>query len=305
MPCLCPLDAWPAPPGATDRRPVFSAMRSYAGAKAFSIPCGQCVGCRLDKRQSWATRMMHEASLWDANSFVTWTIAPEHMPADQSLDVRTVQLAFKRLRKAAGSFRHATSGEYGEQFHRPHYHSAIFGEDFRRDRYPWKRSEGGILYRSPTAEKAWGLGHVYIAELTRESAGYVAGYIRKKLNGDRLETALQREGINPETGELRQWSVKRPFFITSRKPGIGAGWYERWASDCFPSDFLMVEGRRVAVPRYYLDKLAEGARAQIVAARRARAEVHRDNNTDRRLLVRHEVSELRAKRLLRALDMES
>lgn len=302
MSCLCPLDAWPAAPGSDDRRPVFSPTRSYQGAKAFSLPCGQCVGCRLDKRESWAVRILHEASLYDANCFVTWTYADEFLPADGSLSIAEVQKAFKRLRHEVGSCRNVTCGEYGSLNARPHYHSILFGHDFRSERYPWKRSEVGVLFRVPTLEKVWPYGHVLVGEVTRESAGYVAGYVRKKLNGERGAEALKRRVVDPATGEVREWKVAPEFFIMSRRPGIGAGWFERFKCDAFPSDFLIVDGKKVSVPRYYLAKLAELERAAIVAERKRKALKHADNNRDSRLLVRNEVGELKARRLVRSLD---
>lgn len=302
MPCLCPLDAWPAPPGAADRRPVFSATRSYSGAKSFSLPCGQCVGCRLDKREAWAVRIMHEASLYEANSFITWTYSDEHLPSDLSLSVDAIQRCFKRLRHELGFCRNVTSGEYGDLRQRPHYHSILFGHDFRGERYPWKRTEMGVLYRAPTLEKVWPYGHVLVGEVTRESAGYVAGYVRKKLTGEKLAESLLRRGVDPDTGAPREWKVAPEFFIMSRNPGIGAGWFERFKCDAFPSDFLVVDGKKVSVPRYYLNKLAELEREAVVAKRKRAALKHSDNNGDSRLLVRHEVATLKAKRLVRSLD---
>ena len=42
----------------------------------------------------------------------------------------------------------------------------------------------------------------------------------------------------------------------SRRPGIGHGWYERFASDVYPSDEVIIKGRSMRPPRYY-DKLYE------------------------------------------------
>jgi len=246
---------------------------------------------------------MHEASQHERNAFLTWTYADEHLPSDLSVSVRAVQLLFKRLRHEVGAVRHATCGEYGDQGGRPHYHSILFGEDFAADRFPWQRSPtGGLLYRSPTLERVWPFGHVLVGDVTRSSAGYVAGYVRKKLDGEDAEAALRRRSVDPETGEVREWRVAPPFFVTSRRPGIGAAWFDRFSGDAFPSDFLIVEGDRVPVPRYYLDKLTEAERLPIVARRRERARAHAAENLPARLMVRHESARLRARRFLRDLD---
>jgi len=41
------------------------------------IPCGQCVGCRLERSRRWAIRCTHEASLQDDN-FLTLTYNDEN-----------------------------------------------------------------------------------------------------------------------------------------------------------------------------------------------------------------------------------
>ncbi len=37
------------------------------------IPCGRCVGCRLERSRQWAVRCVHEASLYVNNCFVSLT----------------------------------------------------------------------------------------------------------------------------------------------------------------------------------------------------------------------------------------
>ena len=42
--------------------------------------------------------------------------------------------------------------------------------------------------------------------------------------------------------------------MMSRHPAIGGVWYDRFKSDVFPSDEMVVNGRRVTMPRYYLER---------------------------------------------------
>lgn len=46
------------------------------------VPCGQCIGCRLDYSRSWAARCMLEAKSYPKGScwFVTFTFDDEHLP---------------------------------------------------------------------------------------------------------------------------------------------------------------------------------------------------------------------------------
>lgn len=288
-----------------------------------------------------AVRAVHEAQMHSAQGrgscFVTFTFDDAHLPADRSLSVPFVQRFHYRLRQLIGPFRFLLSGEYGERDQRPHYHAIYFGHDFAQDRYPWKRSAGGLLYRSPTLESAWPYGHCLLADFTLGTGRYTAGYAVKKAAGDEDETRYSR--VNPETGEVYQ--VAREFLLASLRPGLGAEWFKAFKSDVFPADFLVVEGRRVPVPRYYLKLLAkdEAASAEAVrldrkagslAARvawqdprdnlarmtREEREAYRErhrvaapflsgDNGDSRLLVKHELAELRAKLLVRELDAES
>ena len=50
-----------------------------------TLPCGQCIGCRLEYSRQWAIRCMHEASMYDDNCFITLTYDNDHLPSDGSL----------------------------------------------------------------------------------------------------------------------------------------------------------------------------------------------------------------------------
>ena len=73
------------------------------------IPCGKCLGCRLDYSRTWADRMMLELDHSKKAIFVTLTYNEEHVPVLEADDEgnffgytlfkRDLQLFFKRLRK--------------------------------------------------------------------------------------------------------------------------------------------------------------------------------------------------------------
>ena len=53
------------------------------------------------------------------------------------------------------------------------------------------------------------------------------------------------------------YSGRKPEYTTmSRRPGIGAGWFDKYKSDVFPSDEVILKGKRFKPPRYY-DRLFE------------------------------------------------
>ena len=80
MSCFKPLLAEQLPGGEI----VFystSAGSEWTGAgKSILLPCGQCIGCRLDRSRAWAMRCIHEASLHDENCFITLTYNAENLP---------------------------------------------------------------------------------------------------------------------------------------------------------------------------------------------------------------------------------
>lgn len=272
------------------------------------IPCGQCMGCRLDRAGDWATRIAHEAQLHQANSFLTLTYSEQHLPEDLSLSVRHVQLFMKRLRRSLEpeQIRFFGCGEYGDKFKRPHYHLIIFGWDFP-DKFPWRKTGSGyVVYRSPKLEQIWPFGHVEIGTVTTQSAGYVARYVTKKVHGDDevAKAAYMREKVDPDTGEIRKWSVMKEFVVMSRKPGIGSGWFEQFACDAFPSDFVVIDGMRRRVPRYYTKKLLEEQQRKVKQQRRERAALHPEEQTDSRLITKHESRAIAARLLVRKMDEE-
>lgn len=298
------MDVWPAAP--PRRGIVFSPTRSYTGAKAFSVPCGQCMACRLSRAQDWSTRLAHEASRHDFNAFLTLTFADDHLPSDWSVRVRDVQLFMKRLRKSLGDkpVRFFACGEYGDRYLRPHYHLVLFGHDFP-DKTPWRRSSSGfVLYRSAHLEKLWPYGLSEIGSVTTQSAGYVARYVTKKQTGPAAADTYFR--VHPTTGF--PWSVRPEFVCMSTRPGIGSDWYQEFNADCFPSDFVIVDGQKKPIPRYYAKKLeASSPRAHLAvkADRKEAAAQHTDEQTTRRLLTKRDSQDLRAARLTRTMDNDT
>lgn len=255
----------------------------------------------MNHAQQWSTRIIHEASLHEANSFLTLTYEDNKLPSDQGLSKREFQLFMKRLRRALepSTVRFFGCGEYGGETKRPHYHLIVFGEDFARDRYVWaKNKHGQLLYRSPFAEVIWDLGYVWIGAVTPESAGYVARYALKKAQSYHSEDYTR---IDAETGEVV--SVEPEFLLMSRRPGIGSGWWDKFQSDAFPSDFVIIGGRKVPVPAYYRKKLAGSSDGLVPATldidrkRAAYAARHSRDNTTERRLVKDELAHLRARQL--------
>ena len=298
MSCVNPLKAYQC----FDKTIVFDEVRKHDIVRSLSLPCGQCIGCRLERSRQWAMRCMHEAQLHSVNCFITLTYDDTHLPGDKSLAYPDFQKFIKRLRKQLGAtkIRYYMAGEYGENFGRPHFHACIFGYDFH-DKKLWKRTPAGSkLYRSENLEKLWPFGYSSVGDVNFESAAYVARYIMKKITGKK--SSEHYEEINDETGEI----VKRvpEFNKMSLKPGIGAEWYKKFKSDVYPHDYVVVRGKKMKPPKAY-DKMYKKTNPfeydELLYKRENNAKFNPDNHDPKRLDAKRQILESRLSLLKRNL----
>lgn len=281
--CVSPIRGYRGPGG----RVSFSPKGSFYDLHT-EVACGQCIECRLERSRQWATRIVHEASLHDANSFITLTYSDLDLPSDGSLDVRDWQLFAKRLRKRVGPFRYFHCGEYGSVTERPHYHACLFGVDFADDRVLHSNEGGNDLYVSRTLEEVWGKGFTMVGEVSFESAAYVARYCTKKVTGERAKEHY--EFVDRSTGEVID---RKPEYATmSRRPGVGRGWLDKYSDQVYPRDEVVMRGKRCTPPRYYDAVFGEKdpeTLAELKRARKLKAVLHKDDQTPERLRVREKV----------------
>ena len=309
MTCYHPLLAYRDDSG----KIVFN--KPVAFRSGFNLPCGQCIGCRLKNSRDWAVRCIHEAQMHKENCFITLTFSPEALAArsnPQSVDLRDFQLFMKRLRKKLGTnIRFFHVGEYGEQNRRPHYHALLFGTDFP-DKELFTKSSGVSLYTSKTLQKLWPFGFSTIGEVTFESAAYCARYCLKKINGDNKEEHYQY--TCPETGEII--TINQEYATMSRgnnypvedprhSRGLGYSWFQKYKTDVFPHDYVVIRDKlKVSPPNYYLDLLNERERGEVKQQRIKNAGPvidKYDENMDR-LWVQEECKQQALKQLLRKLE---
>ncbi len=247
MACYHPLTGYLATNGGI----TFKSTNALPGTY-LSVPCGKCVGCRVDQSKGWAIRCVHEASQYEKNCFITLTYNPEHLPEDLSLNKIHFQKFIKRLRKKFGSgVRYFQCGEYGEKLSRPHYHALLFNFDFP-DRKFWKIKNGIKLYTSEILQDLWSdpkfkqsYGFSIVGDVTYESACYIAKYVLKKINGKMAQDHYC--GLQPE------------YVNMSRRPGIGKNWIDQFQNDVYPLDKIIEKSGKGKLifskpPRYY-DKI--------------------------------------------------
>lgn len=253
---------------------VRSSLASRVVRDWIEIPCGKCIGCRLDYSRQWAFRCMLELEYHDSAYFVTLTYNDKHVPATAygdpdsgeavdayTLDKRDFQLFMKRLRKAFpdDEIRYYACGEYGSTTFRPHYHAIIYGLHLD-DLVDYGKSPSGFPYQtSQKLQNVWSIYHpatkenpawydpigfVSVGDVTVESCAYVARYIMKKQKGDD-SIFYDLHNVEPE------------FTLMSRKPGIGRQWYDDHP-DLYDFEYINLKtdngGLKFRPPRYY-DKL--------------------------------------------------
>lgn len=298
MPCYKPIQAWRSAKRGRSGKQLITFDHSKSVGFGLQLPCGQCIGCRLERSRQWAMRCVHEASLYESNCFITLTYSNEFLPEDGSLNKKHFQDFMKRLRSRfpASAIRYYHCGEYGEKLRRPHYHACLFNFDFL-DKVLYKVVDGQRLYTSSDLEKVWKFGFSTVGSVTFESAAYVARYIMKKVTGDRAVVHY----VDKETG-----AVLVPEYTTmSRRPGIGRDWYDHFSGDVFPDDFVIMRGKRMRPPRYY-DSLYEIESPQdysILKAERLKATL--SDCTPERLRVREICKEAQVSRLTRGYENEA
>ncbi|QCQ85093.1 replication initiator protein [Blackfly microvirus SF02] len=306
MVCTRPIEGYRAPGGQ-----ITFSRRSGWSDKPVTVPCGQCNGCRLEKSRQWAMRIMHEASLYEDNVFLTLTYNDNNLPQDESLILEHHQLFMKRLRKKneGRTIRYYHCGEYGDTTLRPHYHTIVFNLDFKDKLYLKTTESGSKLYISEKLDDLWSHGDCYIGNVTFESAAYCGRYVMKKLTGARKS----------------EYGSRAPEYSTmSRRPGIGSPWLQKWNRDCYPNDFCIMNGRKIRVPKAY-DQLMinsetkigswttdhtgfpmwmpeiQSTPMEVLKRKRIRsAAKHSDNQTRDRLDVIEELTQLRVDRLARS-----
>lgn len=253
-----------------------------------ALPCGKCIGCRLDYSKEWAIRCTLEMQDHSPDEcyFVTLTYDDDHVPysvartdtiehehsygfpsdspvwyetvdrpSNQTLDDRHLQLFIKSLRRNqeyhyGSTLRFFACGEYGGKTYRPHYHLIIFGLKLSPPSAGcWqKHNRGYILWESDELEKIWKKGHVIVGRCTYETCGYVARYMLKKQKGNCGD-------------EYRTLNILPPFSRMSRMPGIGSKYYDAHKEEILLSDeiYLVTEKRGIKSkpPRFFDKQLSE------------------------------------------------
>lgn len=238
--------------------------------KQFSVPCGRCRHCRIQRSREWAVRSVHEGSLYDENVFVTLTYDDAHLPDGAELDRLEMRRFFKNLRRElprSQPIKYLAAGEYGtdkSKTQRPHYHALIFNMDYLQQHH---------------LENAWqGKGIVDVGTLTYDSARYVADYIQKdnrpsKYDGRQPPFRLQSQGLG------KQWCMDNAELLREKLCcylfGVPVGLplrYRYWLDIDKETWHERAKQREEAVWRHYISKYGHDVPAIHKAMREHRAQ---------------------------------
>lgn len=255
--------------------------KDWGNYKYEFIPCGKCIGCRLDYSRNWANRGYLESLLWEQNWFVTLTYDDKYLPyqdewtttegityTDQDLEelewkgtlepndftqfMKNLRQIMKREYGVDG-IRFIGCGEYGTEERRPHYHLILFNFNIPVDQlYEPHLKDGDYSYKCKLIERAWSerkgkacecMGICDVTPATWNTIAYVARYITKKINGKESEDFYAMQG------ELKE------FFRCST--GIGKGYYDLHKEDIYKYDQILIKNKKgshwVKPPKYFDD----------------------------------------------------
>jgi len=299
MPCYHPQIAYRSRQG---RNPetgswpiVFNVKQGYHDQEVV-IPCGKCIGCKLEHSRKWAVRCVLEASLYQENSFITLTYNNQNIPENNTLIKKDFQKFIKKLQRNKTSegkkVRYYGCGEYGEKGQRPHYHAAIFGYNFP-DKTIFKSQDNINLYQSKELTSLWGKGHCLVGDVTFESAAYIARYCTKKITGEMSN---------------KHYGKRIPeFALMSRKPGLAREWLDKYKSDVINTDKIILKKTlQISLPRYYNDIIKKENPVQyqkLLTKRKKYVKQNEKDNTWERLIVKEELKQRQFNQLKRSLEL--
>lgn len=289
MTCIQPITAWKRRYSSLTEHPIeyyrnkkirFKDPKNNEKYEKIQIPCGHCIGCKLDHSNMWATRIALETTKHKENCFITLTYDKEHLPIQNghmTLKKRDFQLFIKKLREHLRpqniKISYYLAGEYGNATFRPHGHACIFGwkpNDLTQIMNSKTKNE---MYTSETLKKIWGNGYIVVQELNYKTACYTARYCTKKAGLKANKRIATNEVIkdvkqDERTGKYfiigRQkyitekndiYGREKEFIIMSKKPAIGLSYWKENKDKIIRNQgiLLKLDGivKKKPIPRYF------------------------------------------------------
>lgn len=252
MSCFHPIRAWlPVADLGDGLRPVFRRPVVGKDYERVGLPCKKCEGCLMDRARDFGIRAAHEAQMHKWSCFVTLTYSPEHLPFRGMLKPKDYFEFRQKMKNHRRDYklRFLGVGEYGSKTWRPHFHVCVFGHWFFDAVRAGMSSSGFQNYESKTLTEMWGKGRAVINVMGSKIAAYAARYSLKKVGASDGYVRT-----DPRTGV--EYKLPPEFMSASKQ--LGKAWLEKYYSDVWPHDFIvMADGAKAPVPRYYERVLRE------------------------------------------------
>lgn len=213
------------------------------GEVVHKVPCGKCAFCLTNKRSQWIFRVHHEIKNQEnPGYFLTLTYDEKHVPrvADGRLSLRfyDIQLFIKRIRKARYYAKYICIGEYGTATQRPHYHMLLWTDApvvfLERN---WKSSIDNTR-----------MGSIHFGQVTIQSAMYTLKYILQP------KQTFKAEYYKPEENRIEHPRAQFSNGIGLSYLTTAVYYYHTWDYE-EPILFSIIDGKKVALPRYYKNKI--------------------------------------------------
>lgn len=209
--------------------------------KMIPLPCGYCIGCRIDKRSLWEKRLTSEF-VAHPSAFVTFTYNDYALTVPSGASRPSINKA--QFSQSVHIFRHSIKDkplppncsysfkiyavhEYGENTLRPHVHALIFGLDWL---------DGKNLIKA-----MWPYGFVDVGPIMRGGIRYVLKYMDKMLSPSFRDDLYFDVGIEPPSTYISH--------------GIGSDYFYAHQSEIAEYGAIKIGNRFIPVPTYWRNKL--------------------------------------------------
>lgn len=173
------------------RSPLY--LKPTKKRKSVTVPCGQCLHCRIDKRDRLVTAILLEHQAATIGQFWTLTVNDDNLHSfTEPKRVRHIFKMFcKSLRRAerkhhALQLRFFGVLEYGGLLGRPHIHTLVWNNSYNAlPEEPYLPDLPRLRHQT----KHWQYGHIDCCPFNLKSARYVAKYVTKFNEMDGEETS--------------------------------------------------------------------------------------------------------------------
>jgi hypothetical protein len=251
--------------------------------RPITLPCGNCIGCRLDKARTWALRNYHESQMSSGSCFITLTFGDEAtidnvFRLDQFKNLSR-NAKFKEARKRVNTLVRGDFSAFIKRLRKElregyeYYDENGIRRFFRLRRglrfyacgeygdLNFRPHYHALIYNFDFPGKkyiATERGNVYWTHPVLERAwGYGFVYISDfTINTSSYVSRYVTKKINGRLKDEWYRGLEPEYQVCSNRPGIGRSWFDKFHKDVYPTDEVLYptrKGKQVKMkpPKYY------------------------------------------------------